>query len=244
MTLELKLYKQKFEYQSLSRESVNGRRLYATPDGNRLPSVTTILEATKPEEKKQALQNWRNRVGHDKAQAITTEAANRGTRMHTYLEHYVKTGEIKERGSNPFSWPSHAMANTVIDHGLKHVTEFWGVEIPLYFPKIYAGTTDGAGIHLGQESILDYKQTNQPKKREWIDDYFMQLCAYAEAHNELHGTKIRKGVVLMCVKPELDENNIVVGLPEYQEFVIEGTEFDLYRQAWWQRVEQYYMLNT
>lgn len=238
------MYKQKFEYQSLSRESVNGRRLYATPDGNRLPSVTTILEATKPEEKKQALQNWRNRVGHDKAQAITTEAANRGTRMHTYLEHYVKTGEIKERGSNPFSWPSHAMANTVIDHGLKHVTEFWGVEIPLYFPKIYAGTTDGAGIHLGQESILDYKQTNKPKKREWIDDYFMQLCAYAEAHNELHGTKIRKGVVLMCVKPELDENNNVVGLPEYQEFVIEGTEFDLYRQAWWQRVEQYYMLNT
>ena len=238
------MYKQKFEYQSLSRESVNGRRLYATPDGNRLPSVTTILEATKPEEKKQALQNWRNRVGHDKAQAITTEAANRGTRMHTYLEHYVKTGETKERGSNPFSWPSHAMANTVIDHGLKHVTEFWGVEIPLYFPKIYAGTTDGAGIHLGQESILDYKQTNKPKKREWIDDYVMQLCAYAEAHNELHGTKIRKGVVLMCVKPELDENNNVVGLPEYQEFVIEGTEFDLYRQAWWQRVEQYYMLNT
>jgi genome maintenance exonuclease 1 len=238
------LYKQKFEYQNLSRESVNGRRLYATPDGNRLPSVTTILEATKPEEKKQALQNWRNRVGHDKAQAITTEAANRGTRMHTYLEHYVKTGEIKERGSNPFSWPSHAMANTVIDNGLKHVTEFWGVEIPLYFPKIYAGTTDGAGIHLGQESILDYKQTNKPKKREWIDDYFMQLCAYAEAHNELHGTKIRKGVVLMCVKPEIGENNNVVSPPEYQEFVIEGTEFDLYRQAWWQRVEQYYMLNT
>jgi hypothetical protein len=238
------LYKQKFEYQTLSRESVNGRRLYATPDGNRLPSVTTILEATKPEEKKQALQNWRNRVGHDKAQAITTEAANRGTRMHTYLEHYVKTGELKERGSNPFSWPSHAMAKSVIDHGLKHVTEFWGVEIPLYFPKIYAGTTDGAGIHLGQESILDYKQTNKPKKREWVDDYFLQLCAYAEAHNEVYGTNINKGVVLMCVKPELDENNNVISTPEYQEFVIEGKEFDLYRQAWWQRVEKYYMLNT
>lgn len=238
------MYKQKFEYQALSRESVNGRRLYATPDGNRLPSVTTILEATKPEEKKQALQNWRNRVGHDKAQAITTEAANRGTRMHTYLEHYVKTGEIKERGSNPFSWPSHAMAKSVIDHGLKHVTEFWGVEIPLYFPKIYAGTTDGAGIHLGQESILDYKQTNKPKKREWVDDYFLQLCAYAEAHNEVYGTNINKGVVLMCVKPELDKNNNVISTPEYQEFVIEGKEFDLYRQAWWQRVEKYYMLNT
>ena len=221
-----------------------GRRLYATPDGNRLPSVTTILEATKPEEKRQALQNWRNRVGVAQAQAITTEAANRGTRMHTYLEHYVKTGEVKARGTNPFGWASHAMADVVIEQGLKNVQEFWGIEVPLYFPGIYAGTTDGCGIHLGDEAILDYKQTNRPKRREWIEDYFMQLCAYAEAHNELHGTKIRKGVILMCVKPDMDANNAIIKPPEYQEFVLEGAEFELYRQLWWQRVEQYYMLNT
>ena len=159
--------------------------------------MTTILDRTKPPEKVEALNQWRRRVGAEKAQQITTEAANRGTRMHTYLEHYVKTGERKERGSNPFSWPSHAMADVVIDQGLKNVNEFWGIEVPLYFPNIYAGTTDGAGIHLNEESILDYKQTNKPKKREWIDDYFVQLCAYAEAHNELHGTRIRKGVILM-----------------------------------------------
>ena len=223
---------------------MDGRRLYATPDGRRLPSVTTILEATKPEEKRQALQNWRNRVGVAQAQAITTEAANRGTRMHTYLEHYVKTGEVKARGTNPFGWASHAMAAVVIEHGLKNVQEFWGIEVPLYFPSIYAGTTDGCGIHLGEQAILDYKQTNRPKKREWIEDYFMQLCAYAEAHNELHGTKINKGVILMCVKPDMDANNNMLKPPEYQEFVLAGVEFEQYRQLWWDRVEQYYMLNT
>jgi genome maintenance exonuclease 1 len=237
------MYNPKFNYQPIPRENVNGRRLYATPDGKKLPSVTTILEATKSEEKKAALQNWRNRVGHEQAQAITTEAANRGTRMHTYLEQYVQEGVIKERGTNPFSWASHAMAHVVVEHGLKNVSEFWGIEVPLYFPGIYAGTTDGAGMHLNDEAILDYKQTNKPKKREWIDDYFMQLCAYAEAHNELHGTRIQKGVILMCVKPELDEQMNMIKPPEYQEFVLEGREFEHYRDQWWKKVEQYYLLN-
>lgn len=237
------MYIQKFDYKPLSRELVDGKRLYATPTGEKLPSVTTILDRTKPEEKKQALENWRKSVGHARAQQITTEAANRGTRMHTYLEHYVLTGEMKEKGSNPFSWPSHRMAEVVIDRGLKNVNEFWGVEIPLYFPGIYAGTTDGAGIHLNDQAILDYKQTNKPKRKEWIDDYFMQLCAYAEAHNELYGTNIRKGVVLMCVKPDIDDQFNIIKQPEYQEFVLEGTEYDYYCNQWWKRVEQFYMLN-
>jgi genome maintenance exonuclease 1 len=238
---EYNLYNPKFNYHELSRQSVDGKRMYQTPDGKKVPSVTTVLEKTKPEEKKQALQQWRNRVGHAQAQAITTEAANRGTRMHTYLEHYVKTGELKEAGTNPYAWPSHAMATTVIDQGLKHVNEFWGVEIPLYFPNLYAGTSDGAGIHLGNESILDYKQTNRPKKREWIEDYFLQLVAYALAHNEIYGTKIRKGVVLMCVKPEIDDNFNIIKPPEYQEFVLEECDFDHWEQQWWKRLELYYL---
>jgi genome maintenance exonuclease 1 len=96
---------------------------------------------------------------------------------------------------------------------------------------------------LNEEAILDYKQTNKPKKREWIDDYFVQLCAYAEAHNELHGTKIRKGVILMCVKPQIDEQMNMLTQPEYQEFVLEGQEFEKYRNMWWKKVEQYYLLN-
>jgi genome maintenance exonuclease 1 len=208
-----------------------------------LPSVTTILDKTKSEASKQALNQWRARVGTERAQQITTEAANRGTRMHTYLEKYIREGAIPPKGSNPFSWPSYIMAETVIKQGLVNVQEFWGIEVPLYFPNVYAGTTDGAGIHLNEESILDYKQTNKPKRREWIDDYFMQLCAYAEAHNEVHGTRIKKGVVLMCVKPDLDANHNIVGQPQYQEFVLEGAEFEHYRTLWWKKVEQYYLLN-
>lgn len=238
------MYNPRYDYQPIPRVTVDGKRFYATPDGNRLPSVTTILDRTKSEESKKALNQWRARVGAEKAQQITTEAANRGTRMHTYLERYIKEGAIPERGSNPFSWPSHLMANTIVEHGLKNVSEFWGIEVPLYFPKVYAGTTDGAGIHLNAESILDYKQTNKPKRREWIDDYFTQLCAYAEAHNEVYGTQIRKGVVLMCVKPDLDANHMIIGEPKYQEFVLEGAEFDKYRDLWWRRVEQFYLLNT
>jgi genome maintenance exonuclease 1 len=237
------MYNPKFDYKPIPRVVLEGKRFYATPDGKNLPSVTTILDKTKSPDKVEALNRWRRSVGAEKAQAITTEAANRGTRMHTYLEQYVRDGVIKERGTNPFSWASHAMAHTVVEHGLKNVTEFWGIEVPLYFPKVYAGTTDGAGIHMNEEAILDYKQTNKPKKREWIDDYFIQLCAYAEAHNELHGTRIQKGVILMCVKPELDEQMNMVKPPEYQEFVLEGREFEKYRDLWWKKVEQYYLLN-
>ena len=236
------MYNPKFNYQPLDRQTINGQRRYSTPDGNKLASVTTILEATKPEEKKKILQQWRNRVGNDHAQQITTEAASRGTRMHAYLEHYVKTGAIKERDPNPFSWASHAMANVVINQGLLNVTEFWGIEVPLFFPEVYAGTTDCVGVHENKESILDFKQTNKPKKREWIDDYFLQLAAYSEAHNEIHGTNIKRGVVLMCVKPEVDQQQKLLTEPVYQEFILEGDEFEKYRSLWWKRVEQYYTL--
>ena len=237
------VYNPKFNYHELSRTTEEGRRLYSTPDGSRVPSVTTILEKTKPEEKKQALNEWRKRVGVENAQKITTEAANRGTRMHTYLEDYIKQGQLKDRGSNPFGWASHAMAQTVIEDGLVNVNEIWGVEIPLYFPKLYAGTTDGCGLHLNEESILDYKQTNKPKKQEWIEDYYLQLTAYALAHNEVYGTNIRKGVVLMCVKPPVDEMGNPLARPQYQEFILKPEDFDYWADQWWRRLELYYLTN-
>jgi genome maintenance exonuclease 1 len=236
------MLKQKYDYQPLSRTSENGRRLYQTPDGRKVPSVTTVLEKTKPEEARRGLQQWRDRVGHQQAQAITTEAASRGTRMHTYLENYIKADKIIEMTTNPYSWASMVMAKTVVDQGFTNrISEVYGVEIPLYFPRLYAGTTDGVGIHLGEEAILDYKQTNKPKKREWIGDYFLQLTAYALAHNEVYGSNIRKGVVLMCVKPEQDANLNIITPPQYQEFILEGEEFDHYTNEWWKRLELYYL---
>ena len=220
----------KYKYEAIKRIDTPEGRRYATPDGEKLPSVTTILDATKSEESKKALNEWRKRMGAQKAQAITTEAANRGTRMHKFLEDYIKTGIITASGSNPYSIQSHKMAQTIISEGLSNCTEYWGTEVPLYFPKIYAGTTDLVGIHDGDESIMDHKQTNKPKKREWIEDYFVQLAAYANAHNEVHGTKIHKGVIFMC-----SADNI------YQEFILEGSDFDKYSDIWFKRVEQYYM---
>ena len=233
---------EKYNYQKLSRTNINGKRHYCTPTGDPVPSVTTILDKTKPEEKRQALANWRKRVGEQKAQQITTEAANRGTRMHTYLENYVLDGVLKEAGSNPYSWASRAMAEQIIEKGLCNVDEYWGMEVPLYFPSVYAGTTDCVGVHAGDEAIIDFKQTNKPKKEEWVDDYKLQLCAYAEAHNEVYGSDIRKGVILMAVKPETDEMGNVKTVPEYQEFVVQGEEWELWRQQWWKRVEEYYTL--
>jgi len=231
---------ERFNYTPINRQSVEGKRLYVTPDGTKVPSVTTILDKTKPQEKIDALNNWKKRVGEKKAQEIVTEAAGRGTRMHKFLEDYVKTGIVNEPGSNPYSKQSHIMAKHVIEKGLSNVNEIWGVEVPLYFPGLYAGTTDGCGLHLNEESILDYKQTNKPKKEEWIEDYYLQLTAYALAHNEVHGTNIRKGVVLMCVSPKMNEQLVVVEEPTYQEFILKPEDFSYWEAKWWDRVEQYY----
>lgn len=219
----------KFNYKPLSRETIDGSRKYATPDGEKLPSVTTILDATKSEQSKKILQDWRNRVGHKRAQEITTEAASRGTRMHKFLEDYIKTGKINEPGTNPYSIQSHKMAQSIIEQGLCNCNEFWGTEVSLFYPKIYAGTTDLVGVHAGSEAIMDHKQTNKLKKREWIEDYFIQLTAYAAAHNEVYGTNIRKGVIFMC-----SADNV------YQEFIVEGSEFDSWTDKWFKRVEEYY----
>ena len=235
------MYLEKYQYHPITRHEVGGKRQYATPSGS-VPSVTTILSTTEPQEKRDSLNQWRNRVGHQQAQEITTDAANRGTRMHTYLESYIKTGVMPERTSNPYSWASHEMAKVVIEQGLKSVDEYWGTEIPLYFPEIYAGTTDCCGIHTANESILDFKQSNKPKKEEWIDDYKMQLCAYAIAHNEVYKTNIRKGVVLMCVRPKQNPETFeIIEPPQYQEFIISGSDFDYWSNRWWDRVEQYYV---
>jgi len=222
----------KYNYKQLTRDESTGKRLYVTPDGFKVPSVTTILDKTKPQEAREALANWRKAIGEQKAQQITTEAASRGTRMHKYLEDYIKGEPLKESVSNPFAEQSLKMAKIVIEQGFSKVDEVWGSEVPLYFPELYAGTTDCCGIHDGEEAILDFKQTNKPKKIEYIEDYFIQLTAYATAHNEVHGTNIRKGVILMCSKDY-----------EYQEFILEPKDFDYWTERWCQRVSEYYRIN-
>jgi genome maintenance exonuclease 1 len=223
-----------YNYTSIKRVEEHGKRHYQTPEGHKVPSVTTILDATKSEESKQALFNWKKRVGEEKAKEITTEAAGRGTRMHKWLENYVKDGLLSEPGTNPYSIQSHEMAKIIIENAFnKHVDEFWGIEVPLYYSQLYAGTTDCIGIWKGKPAILDFKQTNKPKKREWIEDYFLQVSAYAMAHNSTHGTSINTGVILMCSANK-----------EYQEFEIKDDEFEHYSNKWLDRIEMYYKISN
>ena len=219
----------KYNYTKINQVDTEVGRRYLSPDGEKLPSVTTILEATKSAEAVRALANWRKAVGPSKAAEISSVASSRGTRMHKWLEDYIKTGTLGLPGSNPYSIQSHKMASTIIEFGLKNCNEYWGTEIQLFFPKVYAGTTDLVGVHNGSAAIMDHKQTNKLKKKEWIEDYFVQLCAYALAHNEVYNTNIQKGVIFMCSADNA-----------YQEFIIEGVEFKHYTDRWYKRLEDYY----
>jgi genome maintenance exonuclease 1 len=220
------LINEKYDYTALSRKEVNGSRKYLTPDGTAVASVTTILGETSD---KSHLVAWRNRVGHKKAQEITTEAAGVGTRMHKYLEDYIVTGEWPTPGSNPYAIKAHAMAEKIRDNAMVDIDEIWGTEVALYVPKIYAGTTDLVGQYKGNAAICDFKQTNKPKKLEWVQDYFLQLVMYGMAHNEVHGTNIREGHVFMCSRDL-----------EYQQFDVWPDEWDEWCHEAWNRVHSYY----
>ena len=206
---------------------IEGKRHYEINGDEKLPSVTTILSGTQDPEKAQSLKAWRDRVGEEAATRIVDEAAARGTAMHKILEKYIgEEGylDLTQVGKN-----AHNMAMRIIEQGLSNVTEYYGLESTLFYPGLYAGATDMIALHKGEMAIVDFKQTNKPKKREWIDDYCLQLAAYAMAHNYVHKTNITKGVIMMCSKDNY-----------YQEFVIEGDEFKKYTFKWIDKIDKYY----
>ena len=216
----------KYRYPKTQREKVNGLRHYVF-EKEKLPSVTTILDQTQPAEKRESLQRWRERVGELEATRIVDESQTRGTAMHKILEMYIlDKGYLDETNVGK---QAHNMAIQVIQNGLINVTEYYGTECTLFYPGLFAGQTDLVGVHKGQDAIIDFKQTNKPKKEEWIGDYKLQLAAYAMAHNILFKTSICKGVVMMCSADNF-----------YQEFVVEGEQFQQYMFEFLRRVDEYY----
>lgn len=213
----------RYPYAEINREVKNGKRHYRTPDGRAVPSVTTVLSATKD---MTHLHAWRKRVGQSEAQRITTESANIGTVMHSSLEKHVK-GEDRKPGSNLIQQMAHKMANVIIDNGLTGIDEVWGSEINLFYPELYAGTTDLVGVYKGEPCIMDFKQSRRLKKKEWVDDYYLQLVAYSEAHNKMYGTNIRTGRMFICTQN-----------CEYQTFEID--DYDQWAGKWYAKLEQYY----
>ena len=219
-----------YRYPKTVREMVEGQRHYIL-NKEKLPSVTTILSATQSAEKRESLAKWRERVGEAEATRIVDSAGARGTAMHKILEKYILgEGYLDE---TTVGKQAHNMALQVIQSGLSNLTEYYGTECTLYYPGLYAGQTDLVAIHKGEDAIIDFKQTNKPKRREWIEDYCLQLAAYAMAHNFIYKTKITKGVVMMCSKDNY-----------YQEFVIEGAEFQKYKHNFLRRVDEYYSSRT
>jgi len=222
----MSLITQKFDYTTIKRKQVNGKRLYETPDGNAVASVTTILDKTKD---KTGLIEWRKRVGEERAQQITTEASGVGTRMHKYLEDYIDTGNWPSPGSNPYAQQAHKMAEVIREQAFSRLNEIWGSEVSLFMPRLYAGTSDLVALYDDRPAICDFKQTNRPKKEEYVEDYYLQLVAYAEAHNEIYDTNICEGHIFMCSRDF-----------EYQQFDITPETYPHWRNKWYDRVYTYY----
>ena len=220
-------WNKQFDYPESIRSLINDERHYDIGQ-EKLPSVTTILQATQSDEKKKVLEDWKNRVGADNAENIKNEAANRGSIMHRIIEGHLlgqRHADLSDQGIL-----AGTMAQTIIDEGLEgSMNEIWGTEITLYYPKLYAGASDLAGIYEGRESIMDFKQSNKPKQKSWITDYFLQLAAYATAHNQVYGTRIQSGTILMCTKDNY-----------FQKFTVQGAEFQRFMWDWLRRVDLYY----
>jgi len=215
-----------YEYPKSIRSLIQDERHYEI-GSSKLPSVTTILQATQSDEKRESLAKWKARIGDAEADKVKNLAAARGTAMHSYLEYHLNGQgllDLSDEGRE-----ARNMAQTIIDKGLGDLNEIWGSEVTLYYPDLYAGQTDLCGIYMGRDSIVDFKQTNKPKKDEWIEDYKLQLAAYATAHDCIYDTKIEQGVILMCTPDNF-----------FQRFIINGNQFREWKTEWLRRLDKYY----
>ena len=225
------IWNNKFNYPKSSRSLENGIRKYLFDD-EKLPSVTSILQATKSEEDKAALENWKQRVGYKEANKIKTEASSRGTSMHSYIEDFLR-GRINESFFESNEQYKN-MAKEIIDKGIKgKLEEIFGMETTLRYPQKYGGTADLVGVYLGKEAIIDFKQANKLKKVDYVQDYFLQLDAYTLAHNVVYKTNITSGVILLCTVDNL-----------FQDFKIEGKELIMYQNLFLGRLKKFNDLNN
>ena len=220
------IWNNKFSYPKSSRSIEDGLRKYLFNNA-KLPSVTSILQATKSEEDKAAIKNWVERVGSAEANRIKNEASNRGTSMHSYIEDFLR-GRINESFFESNEKYKN-MAKEIIDKGIKgKLEEIYGIETTLHYPEKYAGTADLVGVYQGKEVIIDFKQANKPKKVDYIQDYFLQLGAYTLAHNVVYKSNITSGIILLCTIDNF-----------FQDFKIQGTELLIYQNLFLGRVKKF-----
>jgi genome maintenance exonuclease 1 len=213
----------KYQYKKFSRQEENGQRTYNV-DNKKIPSVTTILSATKSQEDIDSLRRWRDRIGDEAARKTTIDAARRGTEMHYVLEQYINGQgyfNLSEEGAK-----ARLMAHKIIEN-MEALEIIYGNEVSLHYEELYAGATDLIGIHGGKPTIIDFKQSNKLKQRNYVEDYYYQIAAYALAHEKNYGP-IDKGLIAICTKDLV-----------YQEFILDKDDLKRYKDKWIQRVEQF-----
>ena len=215
----------KYTYVRGTQAMEHGSRIYDF-NGMRMPSVTTILSKTKDQS---FLTAWKNRVGHENAERIKNVSSNRGTAMHKFLEKHIE--DVGYDDLTTLGREAKAMANKIIEDGLSQVSEYYGSEVMLYYPDLYAGSTDLVCMHDGMETIVDFKQSNRPKKEEWIEDYYLQIAAYCMAHDYVYKSQIRQGIIMICT-PDL----------YYQEFKFQDKELRSWKHKWLKRLDMYHEL--
>ena len=216
-----------YTYPELKRQESDEGRFYLDSKNNPVPSVTTVLNKTS--NKKDSIQQWRNRVGEEEANRIIKQSTDIGTMVHEALEFYLNEQEWRNFSDNQDGVLAERMTEKFIESGLNSITEVWGLEVGLILDGLYAGTADCVGKINGEPSLIDFKTARKMKKREWIEDYFLQCCAYANAHNVMFSTEINQIVILMI------DRNLV-----FQEFIVKPTEFNILTKLWKKRLIEFH----
>ena len=218
-------HNKKYNYVHVSRSTDQGSRSYNV-GGTKLPSVTTVLAQTKDQT---YLDKWKAKVGYEEAERIKNLSSKRGTSMHKFIEKHI-TGagydDLTEVGVQ-----AKPMAQKIIEIGLTPVDNYFGSEVMLHYPGLYAGATDLVCEHNGLETIADFKQANKPKREEWIEDYYLQIAAYAMAHDYVYKYNIQQGIIMVCT-PDL----------YYQEFKFSGADLRAWKHKFLKRLDSYYDL--
>ena len=217
----------KFNYPELKRINNDLGRFYIDPLNNHVPSVTTVLNNIS--DKKTSLDQWRNRVGDVEADRVMKEATDIGSMVHLSLENYLNDIDDNIFTDDSLGNMAKKMSEKLISDALIDISNVYGLEVHLVLDKLYAGTADCVGVIDGKDTIIDFKTSKRIKKTEWIDDYFLQGCAYANAHNVMFDTNISQVAILMVDRDLM-----------YKKFIIKGAEFDHFTNIWKKKLLEFH----
>ena len=179
------------ELPEITTESIKGKRFYVTPEGNKYPSITTVLS----DRNKEGIVKWRESVGNDVANQVMRQAASRGTAVHTLIENYLNNEELSKQDVLPVA------LFTLLKPELDNINSIRMQEGGLYSDKWeVAGRVDCIAEYKGKLSVIDFKTSTKEKQEQWIENYFIQGSAYCEMYEETFKEPIEQVVILIVTE--------------------------------------------